>query len=48
MRRTLPRWTALTAGLALAGLLAACDRTKSPTPTPPTPTTAASAPAQGR
>jgi hypothetical protein len=46
MRRTLPRWTALTAALALAGLLAACDRSKGPTP--PTPTTAASAPAQPR
>jgi hypothetical protein len=50
MRRTLSRRPAVTAALvlALAGLLAACDRTKAPTPTPPTPTTTASAPAQPR
>jgi hypothetical protein len=43
MRRTLPRWSAVMAALALAGLLSACDRKA---PTPPTPSTAGSAPAQ--
>lgn len=45
MRRKLPRWSAVMAALALAGLLSACDRKG---PAPPTPSTAGSAPAQQR
>jgi hypothetical protein len=46
MRRTPPRSTAVIAALALAGLLAACDRSKGPSVPPPTPSTASSSPSR--